>query len=80
MLALAVDAARVRAEEFVRRAREEIAVESADVNRSVRRVVNRVDERERAGVVSHAHDFFHGIDCAHGIRRVAHGDEAWSAA
>src|ERR1700723_3275296 len=51
MLALAVQRSHMRAEEFIRRTREKIAIERANVNQSVRRVVNRIDEHQRAGGV-----------------------------
>ena len=76
MFALAVDAAHVRAEKFVGRAGEEIAIQRADVDGAVRRVMDCVDERECAGGVGEADNFFDGIDCAHGVRCVAYGDEA----
>src|ERR1700739_2000190 len=63
-----IDAAHVRTEKFVGRAGKEIAVERANVNRAVRRVMNGVDERERPGFMSEADDFGDRINGADGIR------------
>ena len=48
MLALAIKNAQMRTEEFVRGADQEIAIESAHVDGSVRRVVDGVDVAQRA--------------------------------
>src|SRR5713101_9725739 len=76
MLALAVDAAHMRAEEFVRGAGQEIAIQGADVNGPVRRVMHGIEERQRAGGMRELRNLFHGIDCSDGIRRVANGNQS----
>src|SRR5690348_14178592 len=75
LIALAEDAAHVRAEEFIRRAGKKIAIESANVNRAVRGVMHCVDEGERAGGVGKVNDFGDGIDGADGVGGIADGDE-----
>jgi hypothetical protein len=74
-LALAVERAHMRAEKFVRRANEEVGVERADVDGAVWRIVNCVDEHERAGGVRELGDFGDGIDGANGVGGVTDGDE-----
>ncbi len=74
-LALAVERAHVRAEEFVGRADEKVGVERAHVDGAVGRVMNGVDEHERAGGVRELGDFGDGIDGADGVGGVTDGDE-----
>jgi hypothetical protein len=74
-LALAVERAHVRAEEFVGRADEKIGVERAHIDRAVRRVVNGVDEHERADSVGQLGYFSDGVDGADGVRGVTNGNE-----
>ena len=75
VLALAVEHAHVRSEEFVCRAGQEVAVERRDVDEPVRSVVDGIDVAKGAGRVSQAYDFLDGIDGADRIRRVANGDK-----
>ena len=75
MLALAEEHAHVRAEKFVSRARQKIAIERGNVDQAVRAVVHGVDVGERAGGVGEPHDFLHGIDGADGIGGVSDGDQ-----
>ena len=74
VLALAEEHAHVRAEEFVSRARQEIAIERSDVDQAVRAVVNGVDVGEGSGLMGELYNLFHGIDGADRIRSVADGD------
>src|SRR5260370_11465932 len=76
-LALAVERAHVRAEEFVGRADQEIAIERADIDWPVGRVVDGIDEPQRAGFVSQYRDFRDGADGANGVGSVADGDKVW---
>ena len=74
-LALAVERAHVRAEEFVGRADEKIGVESAHIDGAVRRIVDGVDEHQRPDGVSELGYFGDGIDGADGVGRITDGDE-----
>ena len=63
-------------EELVRRADEDVDVPGRDVDRPVRRVVDGVGPRERAGVVGELHD---PLDVGRGadrVRRDREGDDA----
>ena len=75
MLALAEEHAHVRAEKFVSRAHQKIAIERGHVDQAVRAVVNGVDVGERSGGVSEADDFFDRIDRADGVGSVSDGDQ-----
>ncbi len=75
VLALAVENAHVRAEEFVSRAGQEIAVECTYVNRAVRSVVDGIDVTQRSGLPRQAHHFGDVVDGAHRIRRIADRDQ-----
>jgi hypothetical protein len=75
VLALSVERAHVGAEEFVGRAGQEITIEGADVDGSVRGVVDGVDERERPCFVCELSDFGYRIDRAYGVWGVAHGHQ-----
>ena len=75
VLALAEEHAHVRAEEFVSRAHQEIAIERGHVDQAVRAVVDGVDVGEGAGGVGEADDFFYRIDGADGVGGVSGGDE-----
>ena len=57
----------MRAAELVRRADQDVGVDLADVDRLVRGVVDRVDPRERAGVVR---ELAHALGVDHGPDRV----------
>ena len=70
-----VHRAEVRPVELVRRAHQQIAADRADVHQRVRRVVDRVDEAERAGVVREPGGGGHVGDRAEGIRRGADRQE-----
>src|SRR5580692_3173614 len=72
---LAIENAYVRAKEFVGRADQKIAVESADIDGPMRRIVNRIDVSHRVPFVSEADDLRDVVDRAHRIRCVADGDQ-----
>src|SRR4029079_5702827 len=61
----------MRAEELVGRAREEVRVDRTDVDRQVRRRVDRVDIGPGAGGVVAADDLRDGVDRADRVRRPA---------
>ena len=67
MLALAIEHTHVRAEEFVSRAHQEIAIQRSDINRPVRCIVDSINVCQGATVVGKLHDFFDWIDRAHGV-------------
>ena len=67
MLALAIEHAHVRTEEFVRRAHQKIAIERADINRPVRGIVDSVDVGQCTAVVSKLHDLLDRVDRPHGV-------------
>ncbi len=75
MFPLSIENAHVRTEEFVSRANEEIAVDGADVDCSMGRIVNGVDVAERSGLARQAHNFGDVVDGAHGVGGVSHGDQ-----
>src|SRR5260370_2771818 len=74
-LTLAVERAHVRAEEFVGRADEEIAIERADIDWPVRRVVDGVDEHQRARFVGEFGDLLDRIYGAVGVGSFADGNK-----
>src|SRR5271166_2174952 len=67
LLALAVKDPEVRTEELVTRAGEKVAIQRAHVNRTVRRVVYRIDERHRAGCMRQPHNLVHVAHGSYGI-------------
>ena len=68
----------MRAAELVRRAEEHVAADRLHVDRLVRRVVNRVDPRERARFARELRDALRVGDRADGVRRVDARDDARS--
>ena len=80
VLALAVENSHVRTEKLVGGAGQEIAIESADVDRPVRGVVDRVDVGKRALLVRQANDFLDVIDGADRVGGVADGHHPGAAA
>ncbi len=75
VLALAEEDAHVRAEEFVGRTRQKIAIERGHVDQPVRAVVHGVDVGESSRGVGEADDFLDWIDGANGIRGVSGCDQ-----
>src|ERR1700727_2533056 len=67
MLALAEKNPHVRAEKFVGRTDQEIAVEGGDVDQAMRAIVDGVDVGEGSGGVGEADDLFDGIDGADSV-------------
>ena len=67
MLALAEQDAHVRAEKFVGRTDEEIAIEGGDVDQAMRAVVDGVNVGEGSGGMGEADDLFDGIDGADSV-------------
>ena len=80
LLALAVENTEVRAEELVAGACQEVAIEGAHINRPVRRVMHRVDERHRPGRVCQAHNLIHVVDGSHRVGCPSHGHQPRVAA
>ena len=74
-VAAPVEHADVRAVELVGGAGQQIAAERAHVDERVRRVVNRVDERQRASLVREARRAGDVVDGAERVRRRADRDE-----
>ena len=71
MPAFAKEYTHVRTEELVSRAHQEIAVERADIDGTVRRVVDCVNVSYRAALMGNADDLLHVVNRAHRIRSVA---------
>ncbi len=79
VLALTVENAHVRSEKLVARAHQKIAIQSANINRTVGRIVDRVDVRQRAFLVRQSDNFLHVIDGAHCIRGITDGHDPGAA-
>src|SRR5438552_3402419 len=62
MLALAIEDAHVGSKEFVGRANQEVAIEGADVDRPVWRVMYRIDVRHGAGFARQPNNVLHMVD------------------
>ncbi len=80
LLALAEENAEVRSKELVAGACQEIAIQSANVNRAMRRVVYSVNERHGACCVRQSHNFLHIVDGAHRVGSPSHRYHASIAA
>src|SRR5438445_10492244 len=65
----------MRAEKLVGRAHQEVAIEFANINWPVRRVMDGINERESPGLARQAHYFFNVVNRSHRIRSVADGNE-----
>ena len=75
VVALAVENSHVRAEKFVSRAGQKIAVEGAHVNRSMGSVVDGIDITQSSRLPRQTHHFGDVVYCAHRIRCVADRDQ-----
>ncbi len=65
----------MRTEKFVGRAGQEIAVQRANVDGPVRRVMNCIDKHQRAGFVREFRDLRDWVDGANSVGCVPDGDE-----
>ena len=65
----------MRAEKLVGRAHQEVAIEFANINWPVRRVMDGINERESPGLARQAHYFFNVVNRSHRIRSVADGNQ-----
>src|ERR1700734_3152733 len=70
MITLAVKHPHVRTKELIGRTHQEIAVERADIDGAMRRVMNRVNVSHGAALVGEANNLLYVINRAYGIRSV----------
>ena len=80
LLALAVENALVRAEEFVAGTGQEVSVDGLHVDETVRGVVHCIDERHCSDCVRQADGFLNVVDGADRVGRPAHCHQARAAA
>ncbi len=80
LLTLAEENAEVWAEELVAGTRQEVAIESANINRPMRRVMYGVDERHGTRFMRQPHNFLNIVDGANGVGRPSHRYHAGVAA
>src|SRR5262245_37348065 len=67
VLPFSIECSGVRREELVRRAGQEIAVEGAHINSTMRRIMYRVDEAERTNTMSELCNLGHIVNGANGV-------------
>ena len=75
MFALSVQRSHVWPEEFVRRARQKIAIQGLHVDQPVRCIVHRIDKHQRAGGVRQFSNLRNRIDRSRYVRRISNGHE-----
>ncbi len=79
VLVLAIQHAHVRSEKFVRGADQEVAIERAHVNWTVRRVMHGIDVGHGSHPMRHTYDFPYVVDGSHRVRGVANGHQPGAA-
>ena len=75
VLPFSIECSGVRREELVRRAGQEITVEGAHINWTMRRIMYRVDKAERTNTMSELCNLGYIVDGANGVGCVTHGDQ-----